>query len=112
MAETQLRDRRASSDRATFSSKAFAAQSASSRLSPFTVQRRTPREQDVQIEVLYCGVCHSDLHQVRDEWNAFMPTAYPCVPGHEIVGRAVTVGSEVKKFKQGDIAAVVPRISK
>ena len=106
MAETQLRDKTESSDRATFASKAFAAQSASSRLGPFTVQRRTPRAQDVQIEVLYCGVCHSDLHQVRDEWNAFMPTVYPCIPGHEIVGRVVKVGSAVKKFKEGAIAAV------
>jgi alcohol dehydrogenase (NADP+) len=60
----------------------------------------------VQIEIVYCGVCHSDLHQVRDEWHAFNPTAYPCVPGHEIVGRVVKAGSAVKKFREGDLAAV------
>lgn len=90
----------------TFPAKAFAAQSATSGLAPFTLQRRTPRPQDIQIEILYCGVCHSDLHQVRNEWEAFMPTVYPCVPGHEIVGRVVKVGSAVKKLKEGDIAAV------
>ncbi|MGA3187675.1 MAG: NAD(P)-dependent alcohol dehydrogenase [Bryobacteraceae bacterium] len=91
---------------ASFTSKAFAASSATSGLAPFILRRRTPRPQDVQIEILYCGVCHSDLHTVRDEWNSFMPTVYPCVPGHEIVGRVVKVGREVKKFKEGDIAAV------
>src|SRR5215470_13496777 len=90
----------------TFTAKAFAAQNASSGLAPFTVPRRSPRAQDVQIEILYCGVCHSDLHQVRDEWQVAMPTVYPCVPGHEIVGRVTAVGSEVKKFKEGDLAAV------
>ena len=90
----------------TFPAKAFAARSASSGMAPFTLQRRSPRPQDVQIEILYCGVCHSDVHQVRNEWEAFMPTVYPCVPGHEIVGRVVKVGSAVKKFKEGDIAAV------
>jgi uncharacterized zinc-type alcohol dehydrogenase-like protein len=90
----------------TFTAKAFAAQSASSGLAPYTVPRRSPRPQDVQIEILYCGVCHSDLHQVRDEWRMVMPTVYPCVPGHEIVGRVVEVGTAVKKFKEGDIAAV------
>jgi uncharacterized zinc-type alcohol dehydrogenase-like protein len=60
----------------------------------------------VQIDILYCGVCHSDLHQVRNEWESMMPTVYPCVPGHEIVGRVAKVGSAVKKFKEGDLAAV------
>ena len=86
--------------------KAYAAHSATSSLAPFSIPRRAPRPQDVQIEILYCGVCHSDLHQVRNEWQNTMPTVYPCVPGHEIVGRVVKVGSAVKKFKQGDIAAV------
>src|SRR6266567_3882034 len=95
-----------SSHPVTFPSKAFAARSATSDLGPFTVQRRTPRAEDVQIEVLYCGVCHSDLHQVRDEWNTVMPTVYPCVPGHEIVGRVVKVGNAVQKFQEGDLAAV------
>ena len=90
----------------TLSAKAYAARSATTSLAPFTFQRRSPRPQDVQIEILYCGVCHSDLHQVRDEWNEVMPTVYPCVPGHEIVGRVVKAGSAVKKFKEGDIAAV------
>jgi uncharacterized zinc-type alcohol dehydrogenase-like protein len=75
-------------------------------MASYTVQRRSPRPRDVQIEVLYCGVCHSDLHQVRNEWQMVMPTVYPCVPGHEIVGRVVGVGSAVKNFKEGDIAAV------
>ena len=90
----------------TFPAKAYAAKSASSGLAPHIIQRRAPRAQDVQIEILYCGVCHSDLHQVRNEWQMVMPTVYPCVPGHEIVGRVVGVGSAVKKFKEGDIAAV------
>jgi alcohol dehydrogenase (NADP+) len=90
----------------TFPAKAFAAQSPTSGLAPFSLQRRQPREQDVQIEILYCGVCHSDLHQVRNEWVDALPTVYPCVPGHEIVGRVVKIGSAVKKFKEGDIAAV------
>jgi len=90
----------------TFAAKAFAAHSATKPLAPFAVPRRSPRPQDVQIEILFCGVCHSDLHQTRNEWQAVMPTTYPCVPGHEIVGRVVKVGSSVKKFKEGDIAAV------
>ncbi len=90
----------------TFAARAFAAHSASSGLAPYTFARRSPRPEDVQIEILYCGVCHSDLHQVRNEWQMIMPTVYPCVPGHEIVGRVVKVGSAVKKLKEGDIAAV------
>jgi len=85
----------------THSAKAYAAESASSGLAPTSIQRRGPRPQDVEIEILYCGVCHSDLHQVRDEWHAFMPTVYPSVPGHEIVGRVTRIGSAVKKFKRG-----------
>lgn len=90
----------------TYTAKAFAAHSATSQLGPYTIQRREPLPTDVQIEILYCGVCHSDLHTVRNEWEAMMPTVYPCVPGHEIVGRVTKVGSAVKKFKEGDIAAV------
>ncbi len=105
MLDTEVKATKESSHSVTFPAKAFAAQSATSGLGPFTLQRRTPRAQDVQIEILYCGVCHSDLHQVRDEWNLVMPTVYPCVPGHEMVGRVVKVGSAVKKFKEGDIAA-------
>src|SRR5271165_1181342 len=89
-----------------YPAKAYAAQSAASGLAPLSIQRRAPRPQDVQIEILYCGVCHSDLHQVRNEWETMMPTVYPCVPGHEIVGRVVKAGSAAKKFKEGDLAAV------
>jgi alcohol dehydrogenase (NADP+) len=106
MIDTEVKTAKESSRTVTFPAKAFAARSATSGLSPFTVERRSPRAQDVQIEILYCGVCHSDLHQVRDEWKAVMPTVYPCVPGHEIVGRVVKVGNAVRKFKEGDIAAV------
>ncbi len=87
----------------TTPARAYAAQSATSSLAPFTLTRREPLAQDVVIEVLYCGVCHSDLHQARNEWHN---TIYPCVPGHEIVGRVVKVGSAVTKFQEGDLAAV------
>jgi uncharacterized zinc-type alcohol dehydrogenase-like protein len=90
----------------TYTTKAFSARSANSGLAPASIKRRVPRPQDVQIEILYCGVCHSDLHQVRDEWHAVMPSVYPCVPGHKIVGRVTQVGSAVTKFKEGDLAAV------
>lgn len=81
----------------------YAAQDASTPLSPFSFERREPGERDVQIDILYCGVCHSDLHTVREEWGG---TLYPCVPGHEIVGRVARVGSGVQKFKAGDIVGV------
>ncbi len=71
-----------------------------------SIQRREPTEQDVAIDILFCGICHSDLHSVRNEWSEFMPTVYPIVPGHEIVGRVRKVGSAVTKFKVGDLAAV------
>lgn len=87
----------------TTPARAYAAQSATSALSPFSLTRREPLAQDVVIEILYCGVCHSDLHQARNEWHN---TVYPCVPGHEIVGRVVKVGSAVTKFQEGDLAAV------
>jgi alcohol dehydrogenase (NADP+) len=89
-----------------YEARAYAAQSPTSKMAPLTIRRRAPRPQDVQIDILYCGVCHSDLHQVRNQWQSAMPTVYPCVPGHEIVGRVVKTGSAVKKFKEGDIAAV------
>ena len=87
----------------TKTAKSWAAQSATSPLAPFSIQRREPLPGDVAIEILYCGVCHSDLHMVRNEWNMSM---YPMVPGHEIVGRVVKVGRDVTRFKEGDLAAV------
>jgi alcohol dehydrogenase (NADP+) len=85
------------------STKAYAANAASSPLAPFSFDRREPTPKDVQIDILFCGVCHSDLHIARNEWGG---TTYPCVPGHEIAGRVVKVGKDVKKFKEGDLAAV------
>jgi len=89
-----------------YNAKAYSAASAKSPLASATIPRRDPTERDVQIEILFCGICHSDLHQARNEWSGVMPTVYPCVPGHEIVGRVTKVGSAVKKFKPGDLAAV------
>ena len=89
-----------------FKAKAYSASSATSPLAADTIPRRNPTERDVQIEILFCGVCHSDLHQVRNEWSDAMPTVYPCVPGHEIVGRVTKVGSKVDKYQQGDLVAV------
>ncbi len=77
----------------------FAAHSAKDALAPYAFERRDPRSDDVVIEILYCGVCHSDLHQVRNDWGG---SSYPIVPGHEIIGRVVSVGPEVNRFKQGD----------
>jgi len=82
---------------------AYAANSATTPLAPFNLERRVPGEHDVQIEILFCGVCHSDVHTVRNEWQG---TTYPCVPGHEIVGRVTQVGAQVQKFKLGDLAGV------
>src|SRR5581483_4946868 len=92
-------------DKIMFNAKAYAAQNEKSPLAPFTIQRREPRDTDIQIQILFCGVCHSDLHIVRNEWGE---TKYPIVPGHEIVGRVVKAGKGVKKFKEGDIAGVGP----
>ena len=89
-----------------YNAKAYSAASATSPLASAKISRRDPTDHDVQIEILYCGICHSDLHQTRNEWSGVMPTVYPCVPGHEIVGRVTKVGSAVAKFKPGDIAAV------
>jgi uncharacterized zinc-type alcohol dehydrogenase-like protein len=83
--------------------RSYAASSATTALAPFSLERRAPGAHDVQIEILYCGICHSDVHTVRNEWHG---TTYPCVPGHEIVGRVTQVGAQVKKFKEGDIAGV------
>jgi uncharacterized zinc-type alcohol dehydrogenase-like protein len=89
-----------------YNAKAYSSGSATSALASTTVARRDPTEHDVQIEILFCGICHSDLHSVRNEWSSVMPTVYPIVPGHEIVGRVTKVGSAVTKFKPGELAAV------
>ena len=89
-----------------YNAKAYSAASAASPLASTTIARRDPTETDVQIEILFCRICHSDLHQVRDEWSGAMPTVYPCIPGHEIVGRVTKTGAKVTKFKPGDLAAV------
>ena len=86
--------------------KAYSAASSTSDLAPDTIQRREPTDRDVAIEILYCGICHSDLHTVRDEWSEFMPTTYPCVPGHEIVGRVTAVGAAVTAHAVGDLVGV------
>ncbi len=88
-----------------YKAKAYSVAGATSPFAPITIARRDPSEHDVQIEILFCGICHSDLHQVRSEWSG-MPTVYPCVPGHEIVGRVTKIGSAVTKFKPGDLAGV------
>ncbi|SFR97626.1 uncharacterized zinc-type alcohol dehydrogenase-like protein [Granulicella pectinivorans] len=85
------------------SSKGYAAQSPTSGLAPFSFERRDPGPSDVVVAIEFCGICHSDIHQVKDEWHNAM---YPMVPGHEIVGRVLSVGSEVKRFKEGDLAGV------
>ncbi len=82
---------------------AYAAQNATAPLEPFNIERRDPGPNDIQIEILYCGVCHSDVHQVRNEWGG---SIYPMVPGHEIVGRISKVGDEVNNFKVGELAGV------
>ena len=83
--------------------KAYAAQNPTSPLSPYTFERREPGDKDVRIEIAFCGICHSDLHQVRDEWGG---ATFPMVPGHEIVGRIAQIGRKVTKFKIGDLAGV------
>jgi uncharacterized zinc-type alcohol dehydrogenase-like protein len=88
---------------ATTTVRSYAASSSSSPLAPFEIKRREVGPHDVAIDILFCGVCHSDLHQARDEWHN---TVYPCVPGHEIVGRVARVGGSVTKFKAGDLAGV------
>ena len=85
--------------------RAYACTDATAPLAPLQIPRREPTPRDVQIEILYCGICHSDLHMARSEWVGF-PAVYPCVPGHEIVGRVKSVGAEVTRFKVGDVAAV------
>jgi alcohol dehydrogenase (NADP+) len=86
-----------------YKAKAYAVQTQTSPLAPFDFHRRDPGDHDVQIQILYCGVCHTDVHIARNDWHG---TTYPCVPGHEIVGRVVKTGSQVRKFKEGDLAGV------
>ncbi|HVF70926.1 MAG TPA: NAD(P)-dependent alcohol dehydrogenase [Chthoniobacterales bacterium] len=86
-----------------YPTKGYAAQAANAPLAPFTFDRRDPGPTDVQIDILFCGVCHSDIHTARGEWGG---TTYPCLPGHEIVGQVVKVGRDVRKFREGDHAAV------
>ncbi|MGC2448911.1 MAG: NAD(P)-dependent alcohol dehydrogenase [Candidatus Sulfotelmatobacter sp.] len=90
----------------SYAAKAVAAQNPTSGMAAISIPRRTPQPKDVQIEILYCGVCHTDVHFVRNDFANSIPTAYPCVPGHEIVGRVMKTGGAVTKFKEGDLAAV------
>jgi len=89
-----------------YQTKAYAAANPTSALDGMAIARRETSDNDVKMEILFCGVCHSDLHTARDEWHSIMPTVYPCVPGHEIIGRVTDVGSSVEKFKVGDIVGV------
>ena len=89
-----------------YKTKAYSTASATSRLTSASIPRRDPTDRDVQIEILFCGVCHSDLHTARDQWHDVMPTVYPCVPGHEIVGRVLKIGLGVTKCKVGDVVGV------
>src|SRR5213079_2641154 len=104
--DLQLRERSSNMHPTTYNAKAYSAASATSGLASTKIKRRDPTDRDVQIDILFCGICHSDLHSVRNEWSEFMPTNYPIVPGHEIVGRVTEVGSAVTKYKPGDLAAV------
>ena len=89
-----------------YTAKAYAATSAASKLAPLAIPRRDPEQHDVGIDILFCGVCHSDIHHVRDEFGSAMPTIYPIVPGHEIVGRVSAIGAGVTRHQIGDIVAV------
>jgi len=84
----------------------YGAQDAHGRLTPLPFERRALRDDDVAIEIHYCGVCHSDLHQARNDWVAWGPTVYPCIPGHEIIGTVVEVGQNVSRYNVGDGVAV------
>jgi uncharacterized zinc-type alcohol dehydrogenase-like protein len=108
VSDKQQRSRKVSphEQQTRYTAKAYSAAGATSPLAATAIPRREPTAQDVQIEILFCGICHSDLHYARDEWHDVMPTVYPCVPGHEIVGRVVKVGSAVSRFKAGDLVGV------
>ncbi len=106
MSATQAKPTPEATSPQTYTAKAYAAQSPTSNMAAINIRRRTPKPKDVQIEILYCGICHTDLHFARNEFANIMPTTYPCVPGHEIVGRVEKIGTSVTKFKEGDLAAV------
>src|SRR3954451_819161 len=89
-----------------YNAKAYAAASPTAALAGTTIPRRDVTDRDLQIQILFCGICHSDLHQARDGWHHVNPTTYPCVPGHEIVSRVTKVDGGVEKFKVGDVAGV------
>jgi len=89
-----------------YNAKAYSVTSATAPFTADTIPRRDTTDRDVQIEILYCGICHSDLHTARNEWSSVMPTTYPCVPGHEIVGKVTKIGSAVTTFKAGDLVGV------
>lgn len=89
-----------------FNTKAFSATSATSGFGPSTIARRDPLDRDVQIDIVFCGICHSDIHFSRNEWAPVMAANYPCVPGHQIVGRVAKVGSGVTRFKSADLVGV------
>src|ERR1700684_4711139 len=89
-----------------YKARAYSVARATSSFASTTIELREPTDNDVRIEILFCGICHSDLHQARNEWSGVMPTVYPCVPGHEILGRVTQTGSAVTKFKAGDLASV------
>jgi uncharacterized zinc-type alcohol dehydrogenase-like protein len=86
--------------------KAYGAASEKSPLAQLAIPRRSLTRRDVKIDILYCGICHSDLHYARNEWRDVLPTIYPCVPGHEIIGRVAEIGPGVSKFKAGDVVGV------
>ena len=87
----------------SIATRAFAVKNSLGKLEPFSIERRSPGASDVLIEILYCGICHSDIHQARNEWKG---SKYPMVPGHEIAGKVVRVGSKVKRFKAGESVGV------
>ena len=87
----------------TLKTPAYAAKSAKSPLAPHTIERREPGAHDVLIDILYCGICHSDIHQARDEWGG---SIFPMVPGHEIIGRVAKAGAKVRRWKTGDVVGV------
>src|ERR1035441_2247771 len=89
-----------------YNTKAYSAASATSPLASTTISRRDPTDHDVPIEILFCGICHSDLHSGRHQWEEVLPPGHPIVPCHEIVGRVTKAGSAVTKYKPGDLAAV------